>query len=128
MNIEKEGSGKMVTVALIVSRSVTRSMRRPRDACPREELVLGAGHCIRLGFVASTVQGWEGKRGRRQGRGDSICMYTITQTLQMPYSNAIKIVLKKLAVIASTLFVKIERGASTNAFIFANTKDGHIQQ
>ena len=59
VNIVKEGSGRIVTVALMVSRSVTRSMRRPRDACPMEELVstLGAGHCILLGFVASTVQG-----------------------------------------------------------------------
>ena len=66
VNIEKEGSGRMVTVALIISRSVTRSMRRPRDVCPMEELVsiLGAGHCMRVGFVASTVQGWEGKRER----------------------------------------------------------------
>ena len=103
VNVKKEGSGRMVTVALIISRSVTRSMRRPRDVCPMEELVsiLGAGHCMRVGFVASTVQGWEGKRergeeekrGRRQGRGDSICMYTITQTWQMPYSTAKKVVI-----------------------------------
>ena len=77
MNIEKKGSGRMVTVALIVSKSVTRSMRRPRDACPMEELLestLGAGHCIRLGFVTSTVQGWEGKKERgedgKRGRGE----------------------------------------------------------
>ena len=60
-NIEKEGSGRMVTVALIISRSVTRSMRRPRDTCPMNELVndtLGVGHCIRVGFVGSTSQGW----------------------------------------------------------------------
>ena len=60
-NIEKEGSGRMVTVALIIRRSVTRSMRRPRDTCPMEKLVndtLGAGHCIREGFVGSTSQGW----------------------------------------------------------------------
>ena len=60
-NIEKEGSGRMVTVVLIISRSVTRSMRRPRDACPIEKLVndtLGVVHCIRVGVVRSTSQGW----------------------------------------------------------------------
>ena len=71
-NIEKEGSGRTVTVALIISRSVTRSMRRPRDTCPMEELVndtLGAEHCIREGFVRSTSQGWErgGEGGKRKG-------------------------------------------------------------
>ena len=60
-NIEKEGSGRTVTVALIISRSVTRSMRRPRDTCPMEKLVndtLGAEHCIRVGFIGSTSQSW----------------------------------------------------------------------
>ena len=60
-NIKKEGSWRTVTVALIISRSVTRSMRRPRDTCPMNELVndtLGVGHCIRVGFVGSTSQGW----------------------------------------------------------------------
>ena len=69
-NIEKEGSGRTVTVALIISRSVTRSMRRPRDTCPMEKLVndtLGAEHCIREGFVGSTSQGWEEGGGRRGG-------------------------------------------------------------
>ena len=69
-NIEKEGSGRTVTVALIISRSVTWSMRRPRDTCPMEKLVndtLGAEHCIREGFVGSTSQGWEG--GGRRGEG-----------------------------------------------------------
>ena len=56
----------MVTVALIISKFVTRSMRRPRDTCPMEELVndtLGARHCIREGFVGSTSQGWEKEMG-----------------------------------------------------------------
>ena len=90
VNIVKEGSGRIVTVALMVSRFVTRSMRRPRDACPMEELVstLGAGHCIRLGFVTSTVQGWEGKkergeegkRGREEGsRGEGTVYACIPQ-------------------------------------------------
>ena len=65
-------SGRMVTVALIISRSVTRSMRRPRDARPMEELVndiLGAGHCIRVGLFVSNVQGWEMKK-TVGGRGE----------------------------------------------------------
>ena len=65
LNIEKEGSWRMVTVALIISRSVTRSMRRPRDVCPMEELVnniLGVGHCIRVGLFVSSVQGWKMKK------------------------------------------------------------------
>ena len=61
----------MVTVALIISRSVTRSMRRPRDACPMEEMVndiLGAGHCIRVGLFASSVQGWKMKKRQQVGK------------------------------------------------------------